>query len=506
MNLFNELGITLDNSFAQLSPDFFSLVTPSPLRDSQLAHANKDAAVLLGLDSTALSNPAFAEAFSGSTVPEDFTPLAMAYSGHQFGQYNPQLGDGRGLLLGETINEHGRWDIHLKGAGKTPYSRFGDGRAVLRSSIREYLASEALHHLGIPTTRALALFSSNQPVQREYTESGALLVRLARSHIRFGHFELFHYTNRHDKVKELADYVIDRHFSGKRGADKDGTPNIPDSLDKSNRENIYAEFLTQCVLSTAEMITWWQSLGFTHGVMNTDNMSILGDTFDYGPYGFMDDYDPDFVCNHSDHQRRYAFSQQPSIGLWNLNALGHALSSLLSADEIRDSLSLYEPHLKTTYSRKMRDKLGLTTEQDSDVQLMSDWLKLLEEERADFTRSFRALCDFTSEPEATNQAITDQFINRDGFNQWAEQYKQRLQQENSNDTERQASMCQHNPKYILRNYLAQNAIEKAEQGNFSEVDNLMSLLRNPYEEQPENEAYAAAPPDSAKGLALSCSS
>jgi uncharacterized protein YdiU (UPF0061 family) len=261
----------------------------------------------------------------------------MTYSGHQFGQYNPQLGDGRGLLLGEVINRKGeRWDVHLKGAGRTPYSRFGDGRAVLRSSIREYLCSEAIHALGIPTTRALCIIGSKEPVQRETRETAATLVRIADSHIRFGHFEwIFH--NKPTHLKDFADYVINRHYPDCATADKP-----------------YAALLNAIVNRTATLMAQWQLVGFAHGVMNTDNFSITGCTFDYGPYGFLDVYKPSFVCNHSDNTGRYAWNQQPSIGLWNLNALAYALSPLIDKEDIMSALQRYEGILVDYYYQGMQ--------------------------------------------------------------------------------------------------------------------------------------------------------
>lgn len=485
--------LTFHNSFSALDDAFYSRVKPQGLWGVRLAHANPEAAKLIGLSGEDLGTDEFLQIFSGNQIPDAFDPLAMAYSGHQFGVYNPQLGDGRGLLLAEAQPANSQastsfWDIHLKGAGRTPYSRFGDGRAVLRSSIREYLGSEALFHLGVPTTRALALFASKEPVQRETEETGALLVRMSQSHVRFGSFEFFHYTRQPEKVKQLADYVINRHH-----------PDLPDD------DSRYPQFLQRVVLATAELIAHWQTIGFTHGVMNTDNMSIIGETFDYGPYGFLDDYIPNFVCNHSDHQGRYAYDQQPGIGLWNLNALAHGLSTLIETDDIKHALSLYEPHIRDCFAAKTRAKLGLTTEEEDDVMLATGWLQLLQDERADYTRSYRALSHFSMDGD--NNALRDQFVDRYSLDQWLLLYSNRLEREGSVDEDRQALMCANNPKYILRNYLAQNAIEAAEQDNdFSEVDRLLTLLKNPYAEQPEFESYSAAPPESAKGLELSCSS
>lgn len=483
----------IDNHFLALGDDFYSRVRPQSLSNTHLIHANEDLAKALGINSQQLQSQGFVRAFSGLQSPDSFAPLAMAYSGHQFGTYNPQLGDGRGLLLTQVRDRDNRsWDIHLKGAGRTPYSRFGDGRAVLRSSIREYLGSEALYHLGIPTTRALALFGSNTPVQRETEENAALLVRAAESHVRFGSFEWFHYTRRPELVKVLADYVINLHHA-----------------DLPKDDTRYAIFLQRVVKQTAELICHWQSVGFTHGVMNTDNMSIIGDTFDYGPYGFMDDYSPSFVCNLSDTEGRYAFDQQPGIGLWNLNALAHALSSLISSEDINTALNLYEPHIRNCFVTKMCAKLGLSQHNSEDAVLATQWLSLLEKNHVDYTISFRALGEFQWESNETDKQtfnLRDQFVDRDGFDAWMQTYRQRLTQESQPEADRIESMKKHNPKFILRNHLAQHAIELAEQGDYSEIDTLLSVLKKPFDEQTQFDHYAAAPAQSAKGRALSCSS
>jgi serine/tyrosine/threonine adenylyltransferase len=414
----------------------------------------------------------------------------MVYAGHQFGQYAGQLGDGRGLLLGEVVSEqHGRWDLHLKGAGRTPYSRFGDGRAVLRSSIREFLCSEAMAALGIPSSRALCVIDSDTRVQREQVEHGAMVLRMARSHIRFGHFEHFHYTHQPELLRALADYTIDRY--------------IPEFNGQTGR---YAELLRHATLRTATLIAHWQAAGFAHGVLNTDNMSIVGETFDYGPFGFLDDFDPTFICNHSDEQGRYSFERQPSIGLWNLNALAHALSGLIEDnDAIRTVLLEYEPQLIGDYSRLMRAKLGLKGEESAaDNALLSELLELLAHNHSDYTIFFRSLCDFDESSDLS--PLRDDFIDRDRFDRWAGKYRARLLQQGESREQRQAAMRAANPRFILRNYLAQNAIARAEEGDYSEVRRLHAVLQAPYDEQPGNEAYAAAPPDWGKHLEVSCSS
>ncbi|HSB94844.1 MAG TPA: YdiU family protein [Spongiibacteraceae bacterium] len=481
-------NLQFDNSFARLSPTFYTRQQARGLDNPRLVVASAAAAELLNLDPAQLDRLDFVQYFSGNRPLPGAEPLAMVYAGHQFGQYAGQLGDGRGLLLGEVVSEsHGRWDLHLKGAGKTPYSRFGDGRAVLRSSIREFLCSEAMAALGIPSSRALCVIDSDTRVQREQIERGAMVLRLARSHVRFGHFEHFHYTEQPESLRELADYVVARHY--------------PEFIAKADR---HAELLRQATLRTATLIAHWQAVGFAHGVLNTDNMSIVGDTFDYGPFGFLDDFDPTFICNHSDDRGRYSFERQPSIGLWNLNALAHALSGLIDIDTIRSILQQYEPHLIGVYSQLMRNKLGLVEDRAEDTELLSELLQLLASNHSDYTLFFRRLCDF--DESQAHSPLRDDFVDRERFDRWAQTYRTRLQQQQQTREQRSAAMQRANPKFILRNYLAQQAIEKAEQGDYSEVQRLFTVLQNPYDEQPGNESYAAAPPDWGKHLAVSCSS
>ncbi|HEV2173179.1 MAG TPA: YdiU family protein, partial [Nitrospira sp.] len=444
----------------------------------------------IDLDPEQFARPEFAGLFGGSMLAPGMEPLAMIYSGHQFGVYVPQLGDGRAILLGEVKNDRGeRWDLHLKGAGMTPFSRDGDGRAVLRSAIREYLCSEAMQGLGIPTARALCIVGSDDKVYREQIETGATLVRMAPSHVRFGTFEIFYYRQQHEHLKVLADYVIDQHF-----------PHLREVADK------YARFFAQVVERTGTLIAQWQAVGWAHGVMNTDNMSILGLTLDYGPYGFMDDYDAGFICNHSDHNGRYAFNQQPYIGLWNLSCLAQALLPLAEKDALKAALDSYTPLFGKAVLREMRAKVGLQEERAGDEELIRDLLGLLQESHADYTIVFRELGTFSSVEGATNEKLREHFLNRDLFDEWALRYRNRLQSEQSRDDDRLLRMNRVNPKYVLRNYLAQVAIEKAQQKDYSEIDRLLTLLHNPYRDQPEMDGYAAPPPNWGKHLAVSCSS
>ncbi|PAR33414.1 protein adenylyltransferase SelO [Vibrio metoecus] len=484
-------SVRLSQRFAALPQSFYTSIRPQPLKNVRWGMWNAALAQDFALPEVA--NDELLASLSGQQLAAGFAPLAMKYAGHQFGIYNPDLGDGRGLLLAEMATKQGEvFDIHLKGAGLTPYSRMGDGRAVLRSSIREYLCSEAMAGLGIATTRALALMVSDTPVYREREERGALLVRLAQSHIRFGHFEHLFYTEQHTELKLLADKVIEWHF--------------PDCAQSAKP---YANWFQQIVERTALMIAQWQVYGFNHGVMNTDNMSILGQTFDYGPFAFLDDYDPNFICNHSDYQGRYAFDQQPRIGLWNLSALAHALSPLVEKADLETALASYSDHLNVHFSQLMRAKLGLATQQEGDGELFADFFALLANNHTDYTRFLRELSCLDRQG---NEAVMDLVLDREAVKLWLTRYLDRAARELGQDglpistSERCQAMRQVNPKYILRNYLAQQVIEWAERGDFQEMHHLARVLATPYDEHPEFEHYAKLPPEWGKKLEISCSS
>ena len=483
--------LRFDNSYARLPEAFYAKLNPTPFESPPyLVHANSSAAELIDLDPGQFSRPEAAGVFGGSLLVPGMEPLAMVYAGHQFGIYVPQLGDGRAILLGQATNERGgKWDLHLKGAGRTPFSRDGDGRAVLRSTIREYLCCVAMEGLGIPTTKALCIVGSDDKVYRERLETGATLLRMAPTHVRFGTFEIFYYRNQHEPLRVLADYVIDHHFV-----------HLREASDK------YARFFFEVVERTAKLIAQWQAVGWSHGVMNTDNMSILGITLDYGPYGFMDDYDAGFICNHSDHNGRYAFNQQPYIGLWNLSCLAQALLPLVEKDALKSALDAYTPLFDREYQSLMRRKLGLSESQTGDDELVAGLLNLLQESQADYPNVFRELGMFSTEPTATNEKLREHFSNRERFDEWACRYRDRLRKENSQDNERLVRMNQVNPLYVLRNYLAQHAIEKAQEKDFSEIDRLFTLLQDPFADRPGMESYAASPPNWGKHLTVSCSS
>ena len=422
--------------------------------------------------------------------------MATVYSGHQFGVWAGQLGDGRALLLGEWQAQAGApsFELQLKGAGRTPYSRMGDGRAVLRSSIREFLCSEAMHALGVPTTRALAVAGSALPVRRETMETGAVVTRVAPSFLRFGHFEHFAHSNQYDALRRLVDFTIATHF-----------PELVDG--KDGLDPLHA-WLAEVVRRTAAMVAHWQAVGFAHGVMNTDNMSILGLTIDYGPFGFLDGYDPGHICNHSDSGGRYAFGRQPQVAWWNLHALGHALKPLCDDPDttLPAVLDAFGEQFIEAYSDHMRAKLGLVLARDGDKALLEDLLSLMAGERIDHTIAFRALAAFDRGAGATPPAFRDHFIDRAAADAWGERYLRRLESESRSDADRRAAMNRVNPKYILRNHLAQAAIDQASRGGFHEVMALHELLRRPYDEQPGNARYAALPPDWARHIEVSCSS
>ncbi|MEK9538847.1 YdiU family protein [Pantoea agglomerans] len=477
---------SFDNTWFRELTGCYTALNPTPLAGGRLLYHNAPLAASMGLDSALFADKGHA-VWHGAALLPGMQPLAQVYSGHQFGVWAGQLGDGRGILLGEQRLEDGsKLDWHLKGAGLTPYSRMGDGRAVIRSSVREFLASEALHHLGIPTTRALTLSIGDEPVYRETTERGAMLMRISPSHLRFGHFEHFFYSQQQEKVQQLADYAIRHHW-----------PHLDAEADR------YQQWFTDIVLRTARLIALWQSVGFAHGVMNTDNMSILGLTIDYGPFGFLDDYQPDFICNHSDYQGRYSFENQPMIGMWNLNRLAHALSGLLTTEQLRTALSAYEPELMRVWGERMRAKLGLLTQQSSDNEILTDLLALMTQEHSDYTLTFGLLSE--TQQADSRSPLRDEFIDREAFDSWYQRYRSRLMDEQVSDAERQAVMKAANPAVILRNYLAQQAIEEAERGEQGALARLHQALQQPFSDQTAAE-YRQRPPDWGKTLEVSCSS
>ncbi|MDB5929942.1 MAG: hypothetical protein JWR60_1649 [Polaromonas sp.] len=479
-------GLHWINTFASLGPDFYSELEPRPLPSPYWVGRNRAHARELGLEENWLESSEALAALTGNQLLPGSRPLASVYSGHQFGVWAGQLGDGRAILLGEIETPLGPQELQLKGAGKTPYSRMGDGRAVLRSSIREFLCSEAMHGLGIPTTRALCVTGSDAAVRREEMESAAVVTRTAPSFIRFGHFEHFSYRNQPAQLKALADYVIDRFYPDCRKA-----------------KQPYAALLQAVSERTATMMAAWQAVGFCHGVMNTDNMSILGLTIDYGPFQFLDAFDPGHICNHSDEQGRYAYNRQPNMAYWNLFCLGQALLPLIDNQE--DALGALESY-KTVFPQalqaRMRAKLGLPDEQEGDTELIEHTFRLLASNKVDYTIFWRRLCGFT--PQSGHELVRDLFFDRQSFDAWALSYSERIAQ--ITPALRADLMLKSNPKYVLRNHLGEEAIQAAKLKDFSQVDTLLAVLQSPFEEHPGHEGLAGFPPDWAASIAISCSS
>jgi len=487
------------NRQAALGQPWFFPQLPTPLGDPYPIVFNDDVAALLDIDADSARAHGYAQMLSGNALPAQAQPTAHRYGGHQFGVWAGQLGDGRAITIGDMRNARGQaYEIQLKGAGKTPFSRFADGRAVLRSAVREYLASEALAALNIPTTRALAIVGSADPVYRETVESAAVMTRVAPSLVRFGSFEVLFEGRRFDDLAPLADHVISEHF-----------PEFAAIEDDYARHTAWVERVIEL---TASLIADWQAVGFCHGVMNTDNMSVLGLTLDYGPYGFMDSFDPGWICNHTDEGGRYAYDQQPHVGLWNLGRFVQSVLPLLSgvpdeAVEIgQGMLERYRAAYDDAYMARMRAKLGLADARDDDRVLVESLLKTMAKDGADFTRTFRALGHVSAAAGATGKPFIDEFADRDAASAWLADWRGRLGDTDTDDAARAIRMALTNPKYILRNYLAQDAIDRAAEGDYSEIERLHGILRHPFDEQPDNAHYARLPPDWARGLVLSCSS
>ena len=486
----------LDNSFAALPDDFYTRLPPQSLPDPYVVGVSDEVLDLLGLSADLPRHPHFADLFAGNRLLPGSEPLAAVYSGHQFGVWAGQLGDGRAHLLGGLRNAQGHWEIQLKGAGRTPYSRGADGRAVLRSSIREFLCSEAMAGLGVPTTRALCVIGSDQPVRREEIETAAVVTRVAPGFVRFGSFEHWASRDRDAEVRRLADYVIDTFRPECRAA-----------------ANPYDALLRDVARRTGELIAHWMAVGFMHGVMNTGNMSILGLTLDYGPFGFMEAFDAGHICNHSDTYGRYSYRNQPHVAQWNLYCLADAFLPLLKRPEIARAAvdETYGEAFESTFERLMRAKLGLRDGVADDEQFIGETFGFLQQHRPDFTQFFRTLSRLPAavhgpERAKTDAPLRDLFVDRTACDAWLDNWRARLAQTPWEDESRQTAMLAANPKYVLRNWLAEQAIRQAKAGDYSEVARLLACLRKPYDEQPEYEDYAALPPDWASGLEVSCSS
>jgi uncharacterized protein YdiU (UPF0061 family) len=484
------LDLAWSNSFASLGPAFFTDLRPTPLPSPYLVGVNDELAAELGVPVEQLVSPEGVQAFSGNLAVDGSHPIATVYSGHQFGVWAGQLGDGRAILLGEADTAAGPREFQLKGSGRTPYSRMGDGRAVLRSSVREFLASEAMHGLGIPTTRALMVTGSDAPVRREEIETAAVVTRVAPSFIRFGHFEHFAASGQLAQLRQLADYVIEKFYPDCRRGDK-------------LAGNAYAALLEQVSERTAAMVAQWQAVGFCHGVMNTDNMSILGLTIDYGPFQFLDAFDPGHICNHSDEQGRYAYNKQPNVAYWNLFCLGQALLPLIEdQDSALAALESYKAVFPRELEARMRAKLGLLDARPADRELIEATLKLLAADKVDYTIFWRRLSHHVAGAPA--EPVRDLFLDRAAFDAWLLNYSQRL---DASERPRSAAlMLKTNPKYVLRNHLGELAIRQAKSKDYCGVADLLALLQAPYDEHPAHEDKAGFPPDWATHIEISCSS
>lgn len=477
--------LLFDNSYSRLPSSLFTLTEPTPLPEPVLLSLNHQVAQKLGLDTDNLNTEQLSDWLAGQYQAPGSQPLAMKYTGHQFGDYNPELGDGRGLLLGEVINaQHERFDLHLKGAGKTPYSRFGDGRAVVRSSIREYLVGEALSGLGIPSTRALALIASPEPVRRETWEPAASLLRVSPCHIRFGHFEFCYRSGDKGLLKTLADYCIERLF--------------PDCKDK---DDPVASMFQQIVERSANMVAGWQAYGFLHGVMNTDNMSLIGETFDHGPFAFIDRWDAEAVYNHTDMNGLYAFGRQPGIIKWNLSVLAEALSPLTHPDALHEGLKGFRPQFQQASRHQIKQRLGLYEEQEGDTQLLESWLTLLAKEKVDFQRLYRNLAESIDDQGRLQRDTLGQW--EAGFANWFDLYAERL--ENSPHPNRSEQMRQVNPVYVLRTHIAQAIIDQAHKGQFEMLNEWLLKLQSPFDGSIEDDPFLHAP-NEVGHTQLSCSS
>ncbi|WP_342128593.1 protein adenylyltransferase SelO [Hydrogenophaga sp. OTU3427] len=473
--------------FAALGPAFGTALPPTPLPAPYWVGRNPALAQGLGLNPDWMDSDEALSVFTGNHVPDGARPMASVYSGHQFGVWAGQLGDGRALLLGEWDTPLGPQEVQLKGAGRTPYSRMGDGRAVLRSSIREFLCSEAMHALGVPTTRALCVTGSDAPVRRETMETAAVVTRVAPSFIRFGHFEHFSHHDQHAELRRLADFVIEHFYP--ECAQAQGNP--------------YAALLQAVSERTAVLLSHWQAVGFCHGVMNTDNMSILGLTIDYGPFQFLDAYVPGHICNHSDSSGRYAYSRQPNIAYWNLFCLGQALLPLMDEQQqALDALESYKAVYPEQLFARLGAKLGLAEVTPGDRELCENLLRLLAQDKVDHTHFWRRLSHAVARGDF--EPVRDLFLDRPALDTWLAGYRERIGGQSAEPTG--TRMLQTNPKFVLRNHLGELAIRAAQAKDFSAVSTLFTLISQPFDEHPGHEEQAGFPPDWASQIEISCSS
>jgi uncharacterized protein YdiU (UPF0061 family) len=487
-------GFPFDNSYARLPDRFFQRIAPTPVAAPRLIRVNRALASQLGVDPGWLGSEEGVQILAGNRVPDRGEAIAMAYAGHQFGGFVPQLGDGRAILLGEVIDRGGvRRDIQLKGSGRTRFSRGGDGRAWLGPVLREYVVSEAMAALRIPTTRALAAVTTGEPVMRETLLPGAVFARVASSHIRVGTFQFFATRGDDEGARMLADHVITRHYP-----------------DAAHAELPYRALLDAVIRAQAELIAQWLLVGFIHGVMNTDNMSVAGETIDYGPCAFMDEYDPATVYSSIDRMGRYAYANQPNIGLWNLTRLAECLLPLLSEDQdvavgqAEEALDAFAPAFDDAYQAGLRRKLGLQFKQEGDSALARDLLKVMHENTADFTNTFRRLSEAAAGPE-NEAAVRALFADASAIDAWLVRWRQRLEQEPTSAEERQKAMRAVNPAYIARNHRVEAMIRAAaDKDDFGPFEELLTLLSKPFEDQPEFAQYAEPPEEHQRVHATFC--
>jgi uncharacterized protein YdiU (UPF0061 family) len=473
-----------DNSYARLPEHFYARLSPTPVSDPRIIRVNQDLAVSLNLDPDFLRSPEGAQVLAGNKLPADSEPLAMAYAGFQFGGWSPQLGDGRAILLGEVVDEGGvRRDVQLKGSGRTPFSRNGDGRAALGPILREYIVSEAMHALGVPTTRALAAVTTGENVRREVLQPGAVLTRVARSHIRVGTFQFFAGRQDLEALRALADHVIDRHYPHAR-----------------EYERPCLAMLESVIDAQAALVAQWKLIGFIHGVMNTDNTSVSGETIDYGPCAFMDMYDPNTVYSSIDQQGRYAYSNQAPIAHWNLAGLAQTLIPLIDEDSekavelAQDLINAFPQKFETAYNVGAAKKLGLGTLQNDDAVLMTELLGTMADQDADFTLVFRGLSSLANQPSDEDEAVRALFKDGSAFDQWVGRWRERLAAESSDAVKRCVDMQLVNPAFIPRNHRIEQAIRAAEDHNdFSLFEKLHTVLTQPFADQPQAREYQKPP-------------
>ena len=476
-----------ETSYARLPERFYARVQPAQVRDPKFLRVNAPLARELGLDPAQLETDEALQVFAGNRVPASADPIAQAYAGHQFGNWVPQLGDGRAVLLGELTDRNGvKRDLQLKGAGKTPFSRMGDGRAALFPVVAEYLGSEAMAALGVPTTRALAMVTTGERVIREDIRPGGVIARVATSHVRVGTFEYFARNGDQEGVKQLADYVLDRHYPELKAAD-----------------NPYAALLQEVTRRTGDLVAQWMLVGFIHGVMNTDNVSIVGETIDYGPFAWMDSYHPAACFSAVDMGGRYAFNQQPQMAHWNLCRFAETLLPLLAEDgepggeqakqAAYDALGAFEPAFDARFNAGLRAKIGLEREQEGDVDLALDLLRRMAEEGADFTLTFRRLSDAHGAAADNDDDLRALFRDPASFDAWAQQWRQRLAQERRSDADRKAAMRATNPAFVLRKHHVYRAYDDILAGDHTTLEALLTVLADPFSDHPQH-ADLAQPP------------